>query len=77
MSAQLDHRAEDVAQFFYDLTPQERRDRFGLPGGSTIDWLLERIARDANRAAFAARIGGLPMSKCRTVFSTSTMASSG
>jgi len=58
MSTQLDHRAEDVAQFFYDLTPQERRDRFGLPGGSTIDWLLERIARDANRAAFAARFGG-------------------
>ncbi|MDB5040437.1 MAG: family acetyltransferase [Candidatus Eremiobacteraeota bacterium] len=58
MPAQSDQRERDVEEFFHHLTPQELRDRFGLPGGSTVDWLLERLAHDANRAAFVARVGG-------------------
>jgi ribosomal protein S18 acetylase RimI-like enzyme len=58
MPAQSDQRERDVEEFFHHLTPQELRDRFGLPGSSAVDWLLERLARDANRAAFVARVGG-------------------
>ena len=58
MPAQKEQRVRDVEEFFHRLTPQELRDRFGLPGGSTVDWLLERLAHDANRAAFVARVGG-------------------
>jgi ribosomal protein S18 acetylase RimI-like enzyme len=58
MPAQSDQRERDVEEFLHHLTPQELRDRFGLPGGSTVDWLLERLACDANRGAFVARVGG-------------------
>jgi ribosomal protein S18 acetylase RimI-like enzyme len=58
MLAQADRREGDVEEFFHQLTPQELRDRFGLPGGSAVDWLLERLVHDANRAAFVARVGG-------------------
>jgi ribosomal protein S18 acetylase RimI-like enzyme len=58
MPVQSHHRERDVAEFFRRLTPQELRDRFGLPGGSAVDWLLERLAHDDNRAAFVARVGG-------------------
>jgi GNAT superfamily N-acetyltransferase len=52
-----EHRLDRVVFFFRSLPSRDLVARFGLPGSSPVEWLIERLATEPQRGVLAARSG--------------------